>query len=291
VLRRALTLIPALCILAVGACASNPTERQPGLTSPSPRIGCLDTLHASDTAEAIIAMTVAAVDTNARLPAGFAQLFADEFRMRFKSPPKLSLSVVMGSEPCDSLGSRCAGGELSLASTVYVTAYNNGKLSDPFVVDATLTEALADSIRSALEAISRQEEAPWLGTTDSISLVLALAPEADSDTVIAGGRIFRARLPRYDLPFAAAVMPATGVAAKFPLNASLAGVGDTVTLAFTVHPDGSIAPESVDVVRARYRDFVASVLDALGSTRYHPAHLGDCAVATRIRQRFIFRSP
>jgi hypothetical protein len=180
---------------------------------------------------------------------------------------------------------------LSLASTVSVTAYNNGKLSGPVVIDATLTEALADSVRSALETISRRAEAPWLGTTDSISLLLTLAAEPDSDTAIVRGRIFEARLPRYDLPFADAVMPATGVDAKFPLTASVAGVGDTVALAFTVQADGSIAPESVDIVSARYRDFVTSVLDALGRTRYHPAHLGDCAVATRLRQRFIFQAP
>jgi len=44
-------------------------------------------------------------------------------------------------------------------------------------------------------------------------------------------------------------------------------------------------------VSANYRDFVASVLDALGRTRYHPAHLGDCAVATRMKQRFLFKVP
>jgi hypothetical protein len=36
---------------------------------------------------------------------------------------------------------------------------------------------------------------------------------------------------------------------------------------------------------------VSSVLDALGQTKYHPAHLGDCAVATRMKQRFLFKLP
>jgi hypothetical protein len=236
-------------------------------------------------------MTVASTDTTVKLPGGFAELFADEFRMRFKPPPRLPLSVVMGSEPCDSLGSRCVGGELSVGLTAYVTAYSNGKLSSPIVIDATLTEALADSVRSVLEAISRQQGAPWLGTADSIPLVIALAPKADSDSAATALRLFKARLPLYDLPFSYAVMPVTGVAAKFPFSATVAGVGDTVILGFTVQADGSIAPESVDIVTARYREFVTSVLDALGKTRYHPAHLGDCPVATRIRQRFIFDTP
>jgi hypothetical protein len=36
---------------------------------------------------------------------------------------------------------------------------------------------------------------------------------------------------------------------------------------------------------------VTSVLDALGRTQYHPAYLGDCAVATRMKQRFLFKVP
>ena len=52
-----------------------------------------------------------------------------------------------------------------------------------------------------------------------------------------------------------------------------------------------IAPESLELVRATYRDFVSSVLDALGKTRYHPAYLGDCPVATRMKQRFLFKVP
>jgi hypothetical protein len=68
-------------------------------------------------------------------------------------------------------------------------------------------------------------------------------------------------------------------------------VEDSVTLAFTVDADGAIAAESIELVSANYRDFVISILDALSRTRYHPAHLGDCAVATRMKQRFLFKVP
>jgi hypothetical protein len=64
-----------------------------------------------------------------------------------------------------------------------------------------------------------------------------------------------------------------------------------VTLAFTVGSDGTIAPESIDLVSANYREFVASVVNALLKARYHSAHLGDCAVATRMKQRFLFKVP
>jgi Gram-negative bacterial TonB protein C-terminal len=61
-----------------------------------------------------------------------------------------------------------------------------------------------------------------------------------------------------------------------------------VTVEFTVLPDGTVAPESIAIVEASYRDFVTTVLNALLKTRYHAAHLGDCAVATRLKQRFVF---
>jgi len=70
-----------------------------------------------------------------------------------------------------------------------------------------------------------------------------------------------------------------------------AGVQDSVTVAFTVRADGTIAAESMDLVAANYSEFVVSVLNALARTRYHPAHLGDCAVATRMKQRFMFKVP
>ena len=86
-------------------------------------------------------------------------------------------------------------------------------------------------------------------------------------------------------------MPEAGVNPSYPLSARLAGVEDSVAIAFTVDADGAIVPESLDLVSANYREFVASVVNALLEARYHPAHLGDCAVATRMKQRFVFKAP
>jgi hypothetical protein len=196
----------------------------------------------------------------------------------------------MGSKPCDSLGLRCAGGELSVGSRAYVTAYSDGKLSEPEIVDETLTPSLVDSVRAALHGMSSAREVPWMGTTDSIPLLITLEPGADSDTASRPTAIFKALVPVYDAPFTYAVMPRGGVDAKYPFRATIAGVGDTVTLEFTVLADGTVAPESIAVVEASYSDFVNTVLDALLNTHYHAAHLGDCAVATRLKQRFVFKA-
>jgi TonB family protein len=253
-------------------------------------IDCLDTLHASDSITTIVKMSVAAQDFTAKLPRDFEALFIDDFRSHFKIPRTLPLSVVTGWQPCDPIGSRCVGGVLNLGAIVYVTAHDDGRLSGATVIDETMTPALAESLDSALAAMSRANQILPLGGADSIALALRVSPEENADTNDTR-HLFKAVVPRYRTPFSYATIPQAGIEPRYPLNARLAGIEDSVTLAFTVGADGMIAAESIDLVHANYREFVASVLDALLKARYHPAHLGDCAVATRIKQRFVFRAP
>jgi len=239
----------------------------------------------------IVKMSVVPLDPKTELPKDFESLFVEEFRSHFRMPASLPLNVVKGAEPCDSLGSRCAGGVLSLGALAYATARRDGKLSDIQVVDIALTPLFADSVNSTLRWMSRSGMGPPVGNNDSVPIVIQIEPEETPDSVPAIRHVFSARIPRYDWPFTYAAMPAAGVNADYPFAARLAGVGDSVTLAFTVDADGAIATESLELVSANYRDFVTSVLDALSRTRYHPAHLGDCAVATRMKQRFLFKAP
>ena len=281
-------------LVFVAACATNPrTTGRVGSPRPAAAktVGCLDTLQAADTVSMIVKMTVSPQDPKVKLPRDFENLFVQEFRSHFRMPASLPLNVVKGAEPCDSLGSRCAGGILSLGALVYATAHNDGKLSDIQVVDIALTPLFADSVSSTLEWMARSELGPPVGDNDSAPITVRIAPEEAPDSVPAVRHVFSAKIPRYDWPFTYAAMPAAGVNADYPFAARLAGVEDSVTLAFTVDSDGAIATESIELVSANYRDFVASVLDALGRTRYHPAHLGDCAVATRMKQRFLFKVP
>jgi TonB family protein len=278
----------------IAACATIPQPNKgvaSSKRSTADSVGCLDTLRAADSVSTIVKMTVASLDPKVALPRDFEDLFVEEFRSHFRVPPKLPLSVVMGSQPCDSLGSRCVGGVLSVGAVAYATVQNDGKLSDIAVVDVSLTPRLADSVRSALQSMSRGELVPLIGDVDPIPVMLQIVQEEEPDTVPTVRHVFQAKVPKYDRPFSYASMPAIGVDAKYPFTARLVGVEDSVTLAFTVDADGAIAAESIQLVSANYRDFVASVLDALARTRYHPAHLGDCAVATRMRQRFLFKVP
>jgi TonB family protein len=280
-------------VMAASACAANPSpnRKSSSAANGAGAIGCLDTLHSSDTVETIVKMSAASQDPKIALPPNFENFFAQGFQARFKAPSKLPLSVVLGDEPCDSLGSRCAGGILNIGAVAYVTAHSNGSLVVTDVVDETLTEDFADSVQSALETMAKNRDVPWLEHADSIPLVLTFAPDDQADTVPEMRYIFKAKIPRYDLPFTYAMMPSAGIVPKYPSRAAIAGIEDSVVLAFTVRADGSVAPQSMDFVSGNYREFVLSAADALNETRYHPAHLGDCAVATRIRQRFVFKSP
>jgi TonB family protein len=178
-----------------------------------------------------------------------------------------------------------------MGAVAYATAHNDGRLSDIEVLDVALTPRFADGVKSTLQSMSRAAVVPAVGDVDSIPLILQIEQEEKPDTVPPVRYLFRAKVPRYHAPFSYASMPAAGVDASYPFNARVAGVEDTVTLAFTVESDGTIADRSIELVRASYRDFITSVLEALGRTRYHPAYLGDCAVATRMRQRFLFKVP
>jgi hypothetical protein len=287
---------PRLALLVVAAsvlaCAGNPRPERRTASEHPDSIGCLDTLRARDSVTRIVKLSVSPRDTGVTLPTDFEDLFAEEFRRRFRLPPEMALSVVAGVPPCDSLASRCVAGVLDVGAYAYATVHNDGKLTDISVLDVGLTPSFADSVASVLSAISKESMAPSVGgKVDSIPLVLQLTTSEPSDSGSPYRRILRLTVPLYEMPFSYASMPAGGVNAKYPFAARLAGVEDSVAVAFTVNSDGLIPAESIELVSATYRDFVTSVAEALLETKYHPARLGDCAVATRMEQRFLFKVP
>ena len=237
-------------------CATNPRSKGELPSSrAAQRSTCLDTLHTADTISAVVKLTVTPQDQKATLPLDFDNLLAEELRSQLKVPARIALSVVMGSPPCDSLGSRCIGGILSMGHAAF------------FGLGA------------------------YAYAVASLNNIVALSSVLVAIAVPTFRYLFKARVPRYDVPFSYASMPMAGVDAEYPFTARIAGVGDSVTVAFTVDRDGTVVPQSIELVRASYRDFVSSVFKALAHTRYHPAHLGDCAVATRMKQRFLFKAP
>lgn len=291
------TRVAALALLLVPIVAGAATHFTSTSSSAAPwtvardTTGCLDTLHASDSVSAVVTMNVRPQDPKTMLPPDFEGLFVQEVRSRLKAPGSLLLGVMIGWNQCDSARQRCAGGVLMLGSQAYATAHPIGGLSRIGVIDVSLTPAFSDSVRKVLERIGQEKMSPpFFNRKDSIPLKISIGVEQHSDTVSPYRHLFRVTLPHYNLPFTLAEWPKNARAPKYPSIAETRGVGDSVTVTFTILADGTVAPQSIEVQAGRYIDFIQSVFARLATGRYLPAHVGGCPVATRGSQSFTFKT-
>jgi hypothetical protein len=163
-----------------------------------------------------------------------------------------------GWDPC--VGSRCAGGVLILRSRAYVTAHAKGTLSRIKVIDFSLTPAFSDSVRAVLESMGQENiSPPLLDGQDSIPLQISIGDDERPDTVPPVRQLFRATVPHYNLPFTYAEWPKNASGRKYPMIAERNGVEDSV--------------------------------DEVAVTRYTPARVGGCPVASWVGQSFRFKVP
>lgn len=282
-----------LAPLLVGAAAQFSSTYSPTPRPPLSRdtTECLDTLHAGDSLSGIVTMTVRPQDRKTVLPSDFEGLFVQEFRSRLKVPRNLPLSVMVGWRPCEPASGRCASGVLMLGSHAYVTAHPEGGLSRIAVVDMSLTPAFADSVRVVLERIGAENMSPFFSRADSIPLEIAIRVELPSDSAPPGRHLLLIKIPHYKVPFTPAGGAKDPKKPKYPSIAERNRIGDSVAVTFTILPDGTVAPQSIDVHAGYYRNFTRSVLDNLVTTSYTPAHIGACPVASRVFQAFAFKVP
>jgi TonB family protein len=256
--------------------------------SVSDTVGCLDTLRPTDSISAVVKMSVKSRDPEITLPPDFEGLLVQEFRSRLKLPANLPLGVMHGWSSCDTILGKCSAGALVLGSQAYVTAHNNGTVSRTVVIDYNVTPALSDSVAAVLTRIGEEKLMPFFAQPDSIPIDIAINIEQHPDSIPAFRQLFRAVIPRFDLGFTFGDFPRTARPPIYPSKAERSGIGDTVKVSFTILADGTIAPRSVDVQKAHYREFVEAVLELLGRIRYIPARIGGCAVASHAQQQFIF---
>jgi hypothetical protein len=251
-------------------------------------VACADTLHATDTISAVVKVSVRHQDSTGKLPSDFEDLFAQEFRSRFSPPRQLPLIVMDGHEPCDAAQHTCSGAIPLVRVVAYLVASPNGTIPQLGVISPSLNTELADSVRSALVAISKENMVPMFQSEETLPLTITVSAEEAPDSIPPVRRLFRAKLPHYSTQFRHAQMSQKGPRPRYPPNAERARVGDTLRFQFTVLPDGRVAARSVDVLRAHYREFLQSMGDALSKTVYQPAQLGGCPVAESVTQTFQF---
>jgi hypothetical protein len=252
-------------------------------------VGCLDTLRPSDSISAVVKISVKPQDKRSRLPSDFEGLLAQEFRSRLKVPPTMALSVMHGWTGCDSIAARCASGALIVGSQVYATAHNDGTVSRIGVIDVTLTPGFADSVGTVIKRIGEEKLMPPFPKPDSIPLDITISIDESPDSIPVHRRLFRVTIPHFNSTFRYAEYPKDAGGPKYPTKAELARVGDTVNVSFTIMSDGTVSPQSVDVLKGHYRDFIRAVFDKLATTHYVPAYIARCAVASHAQQSFVFR--
>lgn len=283
----ALCAVPAF--LSAAATTSMPSP--PGSERASyDTVGCLDTLRAADSGSVVVKISVLHQERGGKLPPDFEGLFAQEFRSRFRPPHKLGLSVIEGYGACDSRQHTCSGGTPTLMTIAYAIATENGTISELGVISPSLSTELSDSVRSALLSMSAANMVPLFGSTSSLPIRVVVASEESPDSVPPVRQLFRTRLPRYAVQLRKAEMPPEGLHPKYPSIADRAGIGDTLLLYYTILADGRVAPQSVDIVRMRYKDFVKPVVDAVEGMVFQPAKLGGCPVAESVTQYFLIHS-
>jgi hypothetical protein len=287
----ALSVLAAPLIVGGGVRFGEPDRPQPASSVVRDTVGCLDTLHATDSVNAVIKMTVKPQDSKTKLPPDFDGLFVQEFRSRLKAPSNLALSVMEGWAPCDSASHKCAGGVLLFGSQAYATAHSDGAVSRIVVIDLALTPALADTVRIVLLRMANDKAVPFFNGPDSIPLNISIDIEQHPDTVPVWRHLFRATIPHYASQFSPAEWPKNARGPKYPSIAERSLVQDSVALTFSILSDGTVAPQSVDLQAAHYTDFVRAVFDRLANVRYVPGRIGSCPVATRGMQTFLFKIP
>lgn len=288
--RRAAVLAVLLAPLVAGG-ATRVASRDSfaaGMTVARDTAGCLDTLQASDSVSAVVTMSVRTQNPKTKLPPDFEDLFVQEFRSRLTVPQNLPLSVMGGWRPCDSLRRGCVSGVLIVGSRAYLSVRPTGTLSRAGVIDFSLTPAFSDSVRVVLERISLEKMSPFFNGKDSIPVEISIEVEPNPDSVPRVRHLFRVTIPHYRLPFTFAASP-RAVMPHYPSLAQARGIDDSVAVTFTVLPDGTVAPQSVDVQAGNHIDFIRSVFEKLATTKYIPARIGSCPVATWTGQSFSFK--
>jgi len=263
-------------------------EPQPVSQPARDTVGCLDTLHTSDSINVIVTMSVKPQDRKVALPPDFEGLFAQEFRLRLKVPGNLPLSVMQGWGFCDSREDKCSGGAPIIGTHAFATAHPDGTLSRIATIDFALVPALSESVRTALEVLSNDKTVPSVAGSDSLPLEMFILVDEKADTIPIFRHLFRARIPHYSGKYTAAQWPKNARGPRYPMIAERARAEDSVAMNFTIRSDGTVIPETLEIRSAHYRDFIRAVFDRMTTIRYVPARIGSCPVPSWVSQNFIF---
>lgn len=253
-----------------------------------------------DSAHLVVVARARAADSTLHLPAPFLDYLAEAVRQHFVPPAVLPLPLMgstIGSAPCyephlSSDSSSKNPGKLTLprpvTQTICVdivfTLRDKGPTTDLAVGRQSINPTLEASLAQAVRAITQEDYVPPPEGVHNPRIHVTLYTTSEPTPEQQG--FFKVLLPVYTLE--KDVLIDRPVRPIYPSVAQQASIGDTEEVTFVVDEHGKAMPETEDVTKARYREFIESVLESLRQTRFLPARANSCPVKFLVHAPFIF---
>lgn len=218
-----------------------------------------------------------------------ALFYADAIRQHFTPPPSLGALPPFGEQVIDDSSRQAPDGHTAVAGRLVLIAKPDGRLRSVFWLDSPLAASFTDSVYAAVQAADAAhdfEGIPRVAKRGDDTVVVELRAVPVASTV---------QLPMMKVQLSAFVLDTPAMVVKqahveYPERAGRAGVGTDALVRFVIGSDGRPVPETLQVTRVDYADFIKPMQQLVAWTEYAPATSGRCAVPTVVVQPFTFQA-
>lgn len=238
---------------------------------------------ATDTVDAIMVVQVGAFDPRQRIPADYATVLAQEVARHLVVPSGMQMNAFHATR---------ADSSLAYPAEVMMAAFTLDRRGS-VVHLAPVTRSMSPAFDAlAFAALTRASEAAALppppsrarGDSLHFRLTMSVGERIESGEVLAA----RMRIPAWRLSRVA--WPVTPVSTpQYPPDMRRGNIEGEVVVDFVVGTDSLPVLPTIRVVRHTDMRFWEEVRKVLPRNRVAPGMVGDCPVATRVRQPFNFR--
>lgn len=249
----------------------------------------------------VVVTAVAKVDSTNEddlrtLPTDFLPYVVEAVRIHFTPPARLDLLSLADGMPVptsrwsDHADMRPAAqgprrATPLLAVDAYFTLDSKRAPRDVVIGRASMNHALGERIAAAIAAITPGDYGLLPQDADGVRIHLHVgAIPFDTPTE---QPFFATWLPVYQVQHLASALPPF-TQPVYPSAARSVGVGDSVVTGFVIGADGHAIPGTIDILAARFKDFIDPVVSAILHNRYDPAVAEGCAVSSTVNQYFSF---
>lgn len=227
------------------------------------------------------------------LPPDFLPYVVEAVRMHYTPPPVLPLPVMSYGMPDSaheppttrSAVHRRRRATRLLRVDAYFTLTREGPPQDIVVAHYAMSTPLEASVLNAIRALVPNDYGILPRGADEVRVHLWMYPALSVDPM-QQQPFFTTWMRVYDAPSDASLK--RQVRPRFPHDALLSGVADTIDAEFVVDETGHAPFETIKITRARYREFMREVATAIAESEYYPALVNGCPVSTFLGQTYYF---